>query len=374
MNLLRFIYLLVILTYLVLYYCISSLIPLLWSIHHFISIISSSSVLLVKIGQILSVRPDICGDKLAIILSELRKDVTPVNMDLYNILDVNIKSRLCSIDIEPLACGSVAQVYTAYIMLNNSTEKVIFKILKQHAINQINKDLDIAKSLAKIIDYFKPMWHASKCLDEIGSYILKQTDFNLEKGNIELFRKRGYNVPIVYNEMCRNNILCMEYIESYSYTKEEKNKMFLKLCNKMMTAPLLLHMDLHPANVIWSKKGPYLIDLGLTQLIPENIYLLFIKAILTLHTKNYDEFALLFLKEEQEVPIGWVEFISSVFPIKINTSSVIQIFIAIIRNCHKYKVSIDERMSGLVMTIVIINGHYDNLNDGKKDFLQQVLF
>lgn len=370
MYLLRFIYLLIIFTYLTFYYWISYLIPLLWSIDHFISIISSSSVLLVKIGQILSIRQDICGNRLATILSQLRKDVTPINIDLLSLLDIEIRLLLCSIDMTPLACGSVAQVYTGIM----KGKKVIFKILKPHIIDQINKDLNIAKSIVKIIDYCKPMWHSGKCLDEISIFILKQTDFALEKDNMELFRKRGYNIPIVYTEMCRNNILCMEYIESHSYTKEQKNKLFLKLCSKMMTGPLLLHMDLHPDNVVWSKKGPYLIDLGLTQEVADDIYALFVKSILTLHTKDYREFALLFLRENQEIPIGWIDFVSSIFPLEINTVSVLQIFIFIIRNCHKYQVSIDERMSGLIMSIVIINGHYNNLSDGTKDFLREILF
>jgi predicted unusual protein kinase regulating ubiquinone biosynthesis (AarF/ABC1/UbiB family) len=368
MPLFRFLKLVLIIFYLISYYLISYFLPYFWNMAHFIKVISSAGVLTIKIGQILSVRPDICGEKIAKMLCLLRKDVTPTSMDVLNFLDISTKYNLHSLEGEPLACGSIAQVYTAILRVNNVEKKVIFKILKSDVIYQIYTDLHILRKISKVIDYIKPLWRVSKCLEEISVCIIKQTNFKLEKENMELFREKGYNVPIVYDEFCRNNILCMEFIPTC--IEVNKYNHFVKLCSKMMSKPCLLHMDLHPGNIIWSSKGPYLIDVGLAQVVEDASYDIFIGSVVAVMSRNYTEFALLFLQDRENVPKGWVEFVKTLFEgININTASVINILLTIIKKGYLYNVAIDERMSNIIMSLVILNGHYNELNTKGADFL-----
>lgn len=377
MYFLRFGKLVITLIYLILYYAACYLIPFLWNSNHFIRTLSSCGTLIIKLGQILSVRPDICGTTLSSRLINLRRTVTPIDLDLYTILTDKIKQDLTKFKYTPIACGSIAQVYCGTLLIHGTNKKVVFKILKPGIIQQINEDLCILRVLAQWIDYLRPVWRAEACLHKLSEYIIKQTDLLLEKDNLIHFKNQDYNTPTVYMDYCSSNILCMEYLESTNIKEEEKHTLYSKLCKKMLTAPCFLHLDLHPGNVIYSKGNIYLIDVGLAQHIDEELYQFFMSTLMVLVSKKYVQFGKLFI-QGNDIPKGWLQFIESLFPQEdINPAVIMKIFISIIGSCHKYNVSIDERMSSIVMALIVINGHYNELclKSGKKeDFIKDILF
>lgn len=351
----RFIRLTVTLLYLVMYYLLSNKF---WNEAYFINKISNLGPLVIKLGQIMSVRPDLCSTNLAIILAKLRINVTPINLNIDHLVgDV--------IDSEPLACGSIAQIYFGIL----EEEWVIFKVLKKDVISQIFTDLCILKCLAKWIDYIRPNWRALACVTELGAHILKQTDFQLEAENMELFRQRGFNIPKVY--YYTKNVLCMQYIKTNNISKEDKCKYFVEMCRKMMSSPCLLHLDLHPGNVIWTTQGVYLLDMGLVQHVDDKIFNIFMDSILATLSCDYITLAKLFVSKGNSNPDGWIQFVGSLFGDGIDTKAVINIYLKIIQSCHKYNITLEEKMSGIIMTLVIINGHYNEICDG--DFIQDIL-
>jgi predicted unusual protein kinase regulating ubiquinone biosynthesis (AarF/ABC1/UbiB family) len=361
MYFLRFGKLFFTLIYLMLYYCISYFFPSLWKESHFISVLSNSGTLVIKLGQLLSLRPDICGTTLSIILSKLRKTVTIVKLDLFSIIPGNIRLAINSFNQVPIACGSIAQVYRANIWVNGKSKRVVFKILKPGILQEIKEDLIILKTFARWIDYFRPTLRAKACLDKLSELIIRQTDFISEKENMLHFKLKGYNTPHIYEECSNNTILCLEYIRSSPISEQTKYNLFTSLCHKMLSNPCFLHLDLHPGNVIYSKDKIYIIDVGLASAIEEDLYTLFMASIMALINKNYLQFSKLFLLGKP-IPADWIEFITSLFPDgNVTIITITKIFLSILGSCHKYGVNIDERMSSIVMGLVVINGHYNEL-------------
>lgn len=373
MRILRFIYLFLIFTYISMYYLVSLWVPRLWSIKHFISILSGSGTLVIKLGQILSLRPDLCGLKLSNILKELRQNVKPIDMNPKLIINDN---KVWT-ENYPLACGSIAQVYFGLIYNKDKYTNVVFKILKPGITEEIEEDLSILRKITRIIDYFRPLLHAELCLNKLSGYIVKQTNLTTEKENMEIFRSKGYNVPKIYDNHCKHNILCMEYIKSEKIDDENKHKLYMELCNKMMSKPCFLHLDLHPGNIIWNNEKAYLIDMGLAEKIDDKMYDLFVSSILALLCKDYVKFGKSFIQPEDKLPDGWIVFVKSLFnDDEITMSTIFDIFIKVIGSLYKFNIAIDERISPIIMSLIIVNSHYNELclNSGKKyNFIEDII-
>src|SRR3712207_7526581 len=96
----------------------------------------------IKIGQILSTRPDILPDPYIDELSKLQNNVPAecfeaINNVFENTFNISIKKAFKSFDEKPLASASIAQVHKATLF---SGENVIVKIQRPNIKKQMNID------------------------------------------------------------------------------------------------------------------------------------------------------------------------------------------------------------------------------------------
>ncbi|MEE9200640.1 MAG: AarF/UbiB family protein, partial [Candidatus Brocadiales bacterium] len=94
----------------------------------------------VKLGQMLSTRPDILPSDFVQELSKLQKDVKPFDSKLARTiiekeLKMPIEKLFASFDDEPIACGSIAQVHSATLP---DESNVVVKV-KRPGIEQVIK-------------------------------------------------------------------------------------------------------------------------------------------------------------------------------------------------------------------------------------------
>jgi ubiquinone biosynthesis protein len=261
----------------------------------------------VKFGQILSTRPDLLGPGYTEKLARLQDAVPPAPFaEVSRVLDEDLgavhdgaasgpkpraahggagaRARIASIDPEPVAAASVAQVHRARL---DTGESVALKIQRPAAEAQIERDLAILGFFARLADRVPSvrMLSLPGAVARFGQALAGQLDFRREAENNRRFAASfapipGVAVPKLYPELCARRVLAMEFIEGVKAT--EKNSVAgdrKKLARvggeailKMVFLDGFVHADLHPGNIILANDGRVvMIDLGMVTEIPPDL-------------------------------------------------------------------------------------------------------
>ncbi len=188
----------------------------------------------VKMGQMLSTRPDILPQNYILELEKLQNQVSPVPaLEARQIIESELKRPVSEIfssfDDQPLAAASLAQVHRATI----KGEEVVVKIQRPNIVQIIEVDLDIMRNLAVLMERYLPATHVLNpvgLVKEFSINIKKELDFRQEAANMRRFAKNfsdssWIHIPRVYPEnCCTQRILIMEYIDGINISQVDKLK------------------------------------------------------------------------------------------------------------------------------------------------------
>lgn len=225
----------------------------------------------IKLGQLLSTRPDVVGEKIANELANLQDDNPAITYEQVKAivereLDGNIEELFEDFHHEHIATASIGQVHEAKLITG---ERVAVKIQKEGITDKIDLDLRIMKYVANRAD----KWNADLrkinlpgIMEEFDRSIHKEIDYNNEFMNMQRiemnFVDNPYiHIPTTYPEYCSSKILTMEFIEGtklndvYASTGDEFDK---KLLAKNVLDSYLqqlfidgfFHGDPHPGNIM----------------------------------------------------------------------------------------------------------------------------
>ena len=107
----------------------------------------------VKLGQLLSVRSDLVGFKIAEVLAKFQDDVEPFDKEsleriLQNEYQEDFNKVFQEFNFKAIASASIAQVHKAKLI---NGQNVAVKILRPNITKAMNRDIDTLKLLVKII-------------------------------------------------------------------------------------------------------------------------------------------------------------------------------------------------------------------------------
>jgi len=186
----------------------------------------------VKIGQVLSLRPDIIPAEIAAELAKLQDEVSPLPYDVItNVIQTELGAEpdtvFQNIQSEPLAAASLAQVHKGVLI---SGEPVAIKVQRPEAESLINTDIEILYDLASILQNFFLENFAIDILAflrEFDRSIHQELDFALEGRNLRRFRKffagdETIFIPNYFAEYSTSKLLVMELVEGIKATEVEK--------------------------------------------------------------------------------------------------------------------------------------------------------
>ncbi len=177
----------------------------------------------VKLGQILSCRPDILPLKFVKELEKLRDKVTPFPFEkvreiIREDLHGEIEDFFSSFEETPSGAASIAQGHRA--KLKDGTE-VFVKVQRPGIRKDILVDLEILRYFAAQLEknneelsFLKP----TKIVDEFAEGLERELDFNNERTNMITFAKQfhgneGIWVPKPYNNLCSPRVLTMDFVK-----------------------------------------------------------------------------------------------------------------------------------------------------------------
>jgi ubiquinone biosynthesis protein len=239
----------------------------------------------VKFGQILATRPDILPPGVIAGLSRLQ-DAVPaapyeeVDRVLLDELGPS-KRRFRSIEREPVAAASVAQVHRGVL---DDGSVVAIKVQRPEAAGQIDRDLSLLRLGARLVDRLPGMKYMSipGAAEYFASALSAQLDFRLEAENNRRLAKNfehepKIDVPRLYDDLCTQRVLTMEFIDGVKPTEVKEDRPGLAQAGFRCIAQMVfldgfVHADMHPGNLMFTRDGHvYMIDLGLVAEIPEDM-------------------------------------------------------------------------------------------------------
>ena len=180
-------------------------------------------VTFIKLGQMLSTRPDLIGPEMAGELAHLQISVPADPPDVVrSTIEAEFGEPLSALFAEfsdaPLASASIAQVHLARL---HSGEKVVVKVQHDAIVEKIARDLDILAELAGWVEnHVSPIrrYQPTVIFRQFRRTLLRELNFTYEYRNLEEFRRNfaqddTVRFPRPYVEYSGRRVLTMERLE-----------------------------------------------------------------------------------------------------------------------------------------------------------------
>lgn len=344
----------------------------------------------IKFGQILSTRVDLISSEYCDELSRLRSNITPIP---YSTIEKILKEQyddinkiFYSVDIEPVGTASIAQVHKAILRENN--KNVVIKIKRPDIEKTIYTDIQLFKKAVNLLHINKivKVIDLNEVLNQIYETTKEETNFTIETAHMIKFRKmheseKVVKCPYVYEKLCSNNIIVMDYIDGIKindieYLKSKKYKLDVIaniLSNNYIKQAItygFFHADPHPDNIIISKSNIVFIDFGMMGKLTDKNKQLLKKCIKEIIFKDYKEVSRILVKMSAKTDeIDYEQLTSDVSSIleefgdleleSISTSKFITDMFRMIRRNH---LILDKDITMLIRGIGIIEPVLKTLN------------
>ena len=246
----------------------------------------------IKIGQLLSARPDLIPNTWIQELSKLQDQVpnfsfTQVEETIRNELGSKF-NEIDQIISDPVGSASLAQVHRATL---KDGKKVVFKVQRPNLKELFIIDLGIMQQIAGLLQKNKN-WSRGRNWVEIAKecrkVLMKELDFNCEAQYAARFRQQflddeNVEVPEVIWDMSSEKVLCLSYVEGTKISDLEKLKSqeidLSKIAEigaisylKQLVNYGFFHADPHPGNLAVSSEGKLIFyDFGMMGNISNNL-------------------------------------------------------------------------------------------------------
>ncbi len=174
----------------------------------------------IKLGQILSTRPDLVGGDLTTELSKLQSQTRP---DAWERVAATIEAELGrpasalfrEIDQTPVASASIGQVHAATLPGGDS---VVVKVMHDDIAELVKRDLDLLLGLAELAEKHAPQLRRYQPVATARYFqrtLLRELDFSYERRHLERFAEDfaddgSVHFPGVFPEYCAERVLTME--------------------------------------------------------------------------------------------------------------------------------------------------------------------
>ncbi len=263
----------------------------------------------VKLGQVLATREDVIPQVYCDEFKKLQSGVKTVGFSgveqiLKEDFGDNYLEKFDSFNTEPIAAGSIAQVYRA----SYHGHEVVVKV-KRPGIDEIFKlDLFLLDRIAERLEEYFPetkKYQLKSIVKEFTKNTVKELDFVREKATEIKFKKIFESssfvvVPKVYNEMCSKRVITSSYIEKAAdWDRQSLIKAGLdpdrlitrglSAVMKMMFEAGFVHGDLHSGNIIAMQGNKIgFIDFGITISISKSVRADLIGMFLSLIKEDYE--------------------------------------------------------------------------------------
>jgi predicted unusual protein kinase regulating ubiquinone biosynthesis (AarF/ABC1/UbiB family) len=239
----------------------------------------------VKLGQVLSGRPDLLPAPYVHALERLQDKVKPFSFEdvertIHDELGVRISKAFASFEATPTAAASLGQVHAATL---RDGRAVVVKVQRPDVRKVIAQDFEVLNEVATFLDAHTEIgksYRFRNVLEEFRVSIHNELDYEREAQNLvqlgeNLSEFEHIRVPQPISGYCTRAVLTMERVQGHKITSlspvakldidgaalaEELVRAYLK----QVLVDGFFHADPHPGNVFLTDDGCVaLLDLGM---------------------------------------------------------------------------------------------------------------
>lgn len=239
----------------------------------------------IKLGQVLSTRPDVLPSEYTEEFSSLQDDVPPSNWQkvksqVEDELNGDIDEIFDNFEKEALSGASLAQVHTAEV----DGEKVAVKIRRPNVETQVNRDIKVMQWIKPIIMYFVDdarSFSVETLVDEFSESLEEEMDYNRERNELTLIKENfsdneKIKIPEPLVNYSTEKILTMEFVDGVKIDdmeslsdvdvdRTEISERIQKAYFQMVIDDGVFHADPHPGNIAVQSDGTVVFyDFGMT--------------------------------------------------------------------------------------------------------------
>ncbi len=346
----------------------------------------------VKLGQILSTRPDLISYEFIKELSKLQDKVPPFSfLEVKEILKREFGSPIDKLFIEfderPIASASLSQVHKAKLP---NGEIVAIKVQRPDIEELIKTDISILFDLVKFIEkrlINGHIYQPTEIVKEFSKTIKQELDFVGERHKIDKFRINFKNseivyIPKVYWQLTTPKVLTMEYIngikisdidnfDDFQCDKKIISERGADMILKQIFVDGFFHGDPHPGNIfIMENNVIALVDFGLVGRIDENTMDNMASLLIAIIENNANKIIKALEQMEiidsemdtRELKMEIRDFIDKYYGASLKELRIGVVIEEILESMIRHQVKMPSDLSLLAKSLVTIEGVGKNLN------------
>ncbi|MFV8839067.1 ABC1 kinase family protein [Salinimicrobium soli] len=283
----------------------------------------------VKLGQLLSTRPDLLPDDYLQALSSLQDDLPTIPFDeVREVVEYEIGNRISKafnyFEEEPVASASIGQVHIAEL---RSGKKVAVKVQRPGIRKKFLEDLNTLEEVTALAVKHTEVgkkYALNDVMTELRRIMLQELDYLREANNLvtlgtNLKSYRRLIVPQPIPDYTTSKVLTMEYVKGKKVTSvsplkktEEDYKAlvdeFIEAYLQQIVSDGFVHADPHPGNIHLLENGKIaLIDLGMVAQFSKKMRENLLRLLLGLSKNNGEEIADTLLQMSERTEKATVE-------------------------------------------------------------------
>ncbi|MCA9551774.1 MAG: AarF/ABC1/UbiB kinase family protein [Myxococcales bacterium] len=235
----------------------------------------------IKLGQVLSSRPDLVSRDYVEELKNLQDDCEPLPFEqiraaIESGLGRPLDQLFERVEETPIATASIAQVHRGTTLEGDA---VVIKVQRPGILEQVRRDVDLLYRVARILD---AVIEESQLAEPVGvvrefdKALTEELNFQHEAANIQEFgalhaERPDVVIPRTFPSLCSASVLTMSYLEGVPFSRlpddVDKKLLARRIVQEAFDEVFLdgvFHADPHPGNLMYLGPGRYgILDLGL---------------------------------------------------------------------------------------------------------------
>jgi ubiquinone biosynthesis protein len=223
----------------------------------------------IKLGQLLSTRPDVLPAAWVEELEELQDACPPltiaeVRAEIERGLGRRVEDVFAELDDAPLASASIAQVHRAR---THEGEQVVVKVQRPRIVDRIDSDLALLYYLARLLEAVieeGSLYTPTGIIEEFDRTVHEELDFRNEARNARAMAEAAAGrdflvIPRVHDALSSATVLTLDYVEGVKVNEvsagtgfdlERVARNIIEASFRQLFEDGLFHGDPHPGNIL----------------------------------------------------------------------------------------------------------------------------
>ncbi|MGK7934412.1 MAG: ABC1 kinase family protein [Xenococcaceae cyanobacterium] len=345
----------------------------------------------VKLGQLLSTRPDLLPGKYVDALTDLQARVPPVAwLEVENLirqeLGKPIEEVFSSIEQQAIAAGSIAQVHRATL---RNGQIVALKVQRPGIDIVVEQDISLIKNLAELVSLtdFGKDFDIVALAEEFTNALRAELDFTSEGRYTEQLKRNLNNsswfdpqkivIPQVYWNITTAKILTIEWldgtpileaelpVEKQDRQRRETTTLLFRAFFQQIYVDGFFHADPHPGNIFYLEDGRLaLLDCGMVgRLDPRTQQILteMLLAVVDLDAQRCSQLTLELAESGQPVSLDrltsdYDRMLRKYFNLSISEINFSEVFYEVLQVSRDNKIRLPSNMGLYAKTLANLEG------------------